>query len=178
MTDPYIGEIQLFGFSFAPYQWSFANGALVPIQQNTALFALLGTTFGGNGQSNFQLPNLASRFACGIGQSPGKTYRDLGETFGEEYVYLTQPMMPAHSHAFNAYLPGDIADLTQTPGATTGAGGGFTGSAFMYSSDPASVAMSLSALTIAGASQPHPNVQPYLGINYSIALYGNYPAFP
>src|ERR1700758_2466732 len=103
MTSPYIGEIQIFGFNFAPYQWATCSGQLLPISQNTALFSLLGTNFGGNGQSNFQLPNYMGNAACGQGQGPGLTPRVVGDSFGSESVTLLQTEMPTHNHSMNLH---------------------------------------------------------------------------
>src|SRR5438477_8882632 len=98
MSEPFLGEIRMFGFNFAPVGWAMCNGQLLPISQNTALFSLLGTQYGGNGQSNFALPDLRGRVAMGFGQGPGLSPRVQGETGGEEAVVLTAATMPAHTH--------------------------------------------------------------------------------
>ena len=103
MTQPFIGEIQMFGFNFNPRGWAFCNGATLPIAQNTALFSLLGTTYGGNGQTTFQLPNFAARAGCQQGQGPGLNARFLGETFGTDTVTLNANQTPLHNHGVNAY---------------------------------------------------------------------------
>ena len=115
MSDPYIGEIQIFGFNFNPRGWAFCNGAVLPISQNTALFALLGTTHGGNGQSTFQLPNLAARAACHFGQGPGLGSRAMGETFGASTATLSILEIPPHSHGVNAFTQPDPAKRTSAP---------------------------------------------------------------
>ena len=115
MTEPFIGEIQLFGFNFPPRGWSYCNGVTMPIQQNTALFSLLGTQYGGNGQSTFQLPNLTTRGACSLGQGPGLSNRVQGETFGNALVTLTTQQMPAHSHGLVAYSQPDLTKRTNVP---------------------------------------------------------------
>ena len=103
MTEPYIGQIQLFGFNFNPLGWAFCNGTTLPISQNTALFSLVGTIYGGNGQTTFQLPNFAGRAGCQQGNGPGLSPRSLGETFGVNTVTLTSNQIPQHNHGVNAY---------------------------------------------------------------------------
>ena len=107
MSEPFIGEIQMFGFYFNPRNWAYCNGATLPIQQNTALFALLGTQYGGNGQTTFQLPNFAGRGGCQQGQGPGLTPRSLGETFGTNTVTLTSTQIPQHNHGITAFAQSD-----------------------------------------------------------------------
>ena len=176
MTEPYLGEIQILGFSFAPYQWAFASGQLVPIQQNAALFSLIGTLYGGNGQTNFQLPNLASRQACGAGQGPGLTDRELGEPFGSFQVSLTNDEIPGHNHIMTEYVP--TSAETVGPGVTSGIGIVESGNFTAFASTPGTaVQMNPMMVQPAGSSIPHNNIQPYLGLNYSIALSGNFPSF-
>ncbi|MDT0977977.1 tail fiber protein, partial [Staphylococcus pseudintermedius] len=103
MTEPFVGQIQIFGFNFAPRDWAVCNGVTMPIQQNTALFSLLGTQYGGNGQTTFQLPNFINRAATQQGQGPGLTPHSIGEPYGVNAVTLTTLQMPAHSHALNVY---------------------------------------------------------------------------
>lgn len=180
MTQPFIGEIQLYGFNFNPRGWAFCNGATLPIQQNTALFALLGTTYGGNGQTTFQLPNFASRAGCQQGQGPGLTPRSLGETFGTNTVTLTSSQIPLHGHGVNAY--------SQTaPGSGTGSPVSNGGLSFLASSTTSKTFINTPLNTqfapnmIApsqGGGQPHQNEQPYLGVNFCIALQGIFPSFP
>jgi microcystin-dependent protein len=176
MTEPYLGEIQILGFTFPPYQWAFAGGQLVPIQQNSALFALIGTLYGGNGQTNFQLPNLASRQACGAGQGPTLTNRELGETFGSFQVSLTNDEIPSHNHIMTEYVP--TSAETVGPTVTSGIGTVESGNFTAFASVPgAPVAMNPMMVQPAGSNIPHNNIQPYLGLNFSIALAGTFPSF-
>src|SRR3546814_20493446 len=120
MTEPFIGEIQLFGFNFAPRGWAYCNGALMAISQNTALFSLLGTQYGGDGKTTFGLPDFGGRSACDTGQGPGLTPRTQGETFGEDAVTLIGTQMPSHSHRLNVYPETDPGKRSDAP--ATGAG--------------------------------------------------------
>lgn len=176
MTQPFIGEIQLFGFSFAPRGWALCNGATLAIQQNTALFSLLGTSYGGNGMTTFQLPNFMGRAANNQGAGPGMTPRSAGETYGENSLTLSLLEMPAHAHAFALYNQGDVAKKTGSPSA----GNSLTvpSQSLPLSSDGQPDAQfAPNMLGPAGNSQPHENRQPYLAVNYCIALEGVFPAF-
>ncbi|HWQ11950.1 MAG TPA: tail fiber protein [Roseiflexaceae bacterium] len=169
MADPFVAEIRIFPFNFAPTGWAWCDGQLMPISQNTALFALLGTTYGGDGRSTFALPNLQGRAPMHPGQGPGLSLHDLGETGGSETVTLTEPEIPAHSHALRASP--DDGDLTApAPDRSLARSGG----GFAYQST-ASVALGAQALTLAGGSQPHNNMQPYLTLYFCIALQGIFP---
>jgi microcystin-dependent protein len=178
MTTPFIGEIQLFGFNFAPHGWAFANGATLPISQNTTLFSLLGTIYGGNGQTTFQLPNLAGQAACNQGQGPGLTARTIGETFGENSVTLLSTEIPAHNHGVQLFHQTDSSKLVGTPA---------TGNAIALPKNAPTKAFAEKAAANApfaskvigmdGGSQPHENRQPYLAVNFCIALGGVYPSF-
>lgn len=173
MTTPFIGEIQIFGFNFPPYQWAFANGALISISQNTSLAALLGTTYGGDGRNTIQLPNLAGRVAIGQGQGPGLTERLMGDVVGENNVSLGWSEMPQHTHDFQAY-----PQPATSPAPTADAGLGGPRSARLYSPVPSpNTSLYPTAVGVAGGSQPHENRQPILALNYSIALYGDFPRF-
>ncbi len=171
MADPFVAEIRIFPFNFAPRGWAFCNGQLYPISQNTALFSLLGTTYGGDGKSNFGLPNLQGSAPMFWGQGPGLSLRDIGEMGGTETVSLLQTEIPSHSHALMAQ---------NTPLGTTASPAGNTynrpASGNLYSSTltPA-VAMSNFAISAAGGDQPHNNMMPYLTCNFNIALQGVYP---
>jgi microcystin-dependent protein len=169
--DPFVAEIRIFPFNFAPKGWAWCDGQLLPISQNTALFSLLGTTYGGDGKSNFALPDLQGNAPMHPGQGPGLSLHDLGETGGSETVTLLESEIPAHSHFLKAVTdPGDVA--VPQPGAvlaqTAGAFGYVTGS-------PALTAMSPNSLTPTGGSLPHNNMQPYLTLNFNIALQGVFP---
>ncbi len=179
MTEPFIGEIQLFGFNFNPRNWAYCNGATLPISQNTALFSLLGTTYGGNGQTTFQLPNFAGRAGCQLGNGPGLTPRSLGETFGVNMVTLTNNEIPQHVHGINGYLPTDASKKSGAPVAN----GGLSQPAATInkpfnSGNPNTTFAPNMISPSAGGGQPHQNQQPYLGVNFCIALQGNYPPFP
>jgi microcystin-dependent protein len=171
-VDPFVSEIRIFPFSFPPSGWAFCDGQLLPISQNTALFALLGTRFGGNGTSTFGLPDLRGMAPMHPGQGPGLSQHDLGETGGSETVSLLVSEIPAHSHAVRAN--GAPADL-QLPGPTRSLARSGGGSAYQTDSTNNLVAMSPQALTSAGSGQPHNNMQPYLTFNFCIALQGVFP---
>lgn len=180
MTEPFIGEIQLFGFNFNPRGWAFANGAVLPISQNTALFSLLGTIYGGNGQTTFQLPNLAGRAASEQGSGPGLTPRSLGESFGVNTVTLTSNEMPAHNHRLNAYSQTAAGSGSNVP--TSNGGLSFLASSTTsktYIASPLNTQLASGMIQpSSGGAQPHQNQQPYLGINFCIALQGIFPSFP
>lgn len=179
MTEPYIGEIQLFGFNFNPSGWAFCNGATLPIAQNTALFALIGTTYGGNGQSTFQLPNFAGRGGCEQGQGPGLTPRQLGETFGQNTVTLTSAQIPAHSHTVNAYSQTAAGSGSHTPVANGGLSFLAGSTAARTFTTPANTSMAAGMIAPSGGGgMPHENQQPYLAVNFCIALQGVFPSFP
>lgn len=171
MSDTYIGEIRAFGLTYAPQNWALCAGQLLPIQQNTPLFALIGTTYGGNGTTNFALPNLQGVVPVGVGQGPGLSPRVVGEEFGVTGVTVLNTQMPTHSHPITA---------NATPG-NTGVPDGSTlarstgGQA--YSTGGSLVALAPTSLGFTGGNQPHNNLQPYLVINYCIALAGSFPPF-
>ena len=176
MTTPFVGEIQLFGFNFAPVGWAFCNGQTLPIAQNTMLFSLLGTYYGGNGQTTFQLPNLMARAPCNQGQGSGLSNRMIGESFGEDTVALTQLQMPQHSHDLTLFQQTDPSKLTGTPANGSGVTYPRATSAFAVGAS-ADAAFAPTAIGSMGGSQPHENRQPYLAVNFCIALDGVYPAF-
>jgi len=178
MTEPYYGEIQLFGFNYAPRNWAACNGALIPIQQNTALFALLGTNFGGNGTSNFALPNFVNRAPCNRGQGPGLTQRDIGDAFGENSVTLTQGEMPQHMHPFTLYSQNDTTKRSDqpTPNGNLGIPQSTTNLPFVRDAAP-NAGFAATSVMPNGGGQPHENRQPYLAVNFCIALQGVFPNF-
>src|SRR5215831_14419991 len=171
MSNPFVAEIRIFTGNFAPKGWALCNGQLLPISQNTALFSLLGTTYGGNGTSNFALPNLQGCAPMQAGQGPGLSLRDLGETAGEQTVTLLQTEMPAHSHA---------AQASTTPDQTTPVGNawasGQKGFGNVYAAPGNPAQMNPFALSIAGGNLPHNNMAPFLGLMFIIALQGVFPA--
>jgi len=177
MTTPFLGEIQIFGFPFAPFQWAFANGTTMSIQQNAALYSLLGTTYGGNGTTNFQLPNLAGRAPCNQGQGPALSQRTIGENFGAFNVALDTTTMPSHQHPMVANAPPAGA----TPSATPVSGAElarFGGTVSLVPNNPAATTMfAPGAVLPTGGNVPHPNQQPFLALNFCIALSGAFPSF-
>jgi microcystin-dependent protein len=172
MADQFVAEIRAFPFNFAPSGWAQCNGQLLPISQNTAVFSLLGTNFGGNGTSNFALPNLQGMMPKNFGQGPGLNLYDLGETGGEQTVTLLTTEIPTHGHNLSVAGAGN----SSTPSSSTVLAGGARGKQPAYASGPPTVAMSGAAVATAGGSQPHNNMSPYLTLNFCIALQGIFPA--
>ena len=168
--DPFLAEIRIFPFNFAPKGWAFCNGQLLPISQNTALFSLLGTTYGGDGKSTFALPDLQGRVPMHPGQGPGLSLHDLGETGGSETVTLLQSEIPSHSHTCRA--SSDPGELQGPSGSRTIAR---SANGFAYVTGPANVGMAAEVLPPAGGDQPHNNMQPYLTFNFCIAMQGIFP---
>lgn len=177
MTQPFIGEIQLFAFNFAPVDWAFCNGAMMSISQNTALFSLLGTTYGGNGTSTYQLPNLVTRAACNQGQGLGLSMRVPGETFGEPGVTLGVSEIPSHTHGFLLYNQTDGTKRSAAPSQGFGLNVPHQSGPFPAAGTAPNTAFSPQMLGGSGQSQPHENNQPALAINYCVALYGVFPSF-
>jgi microcystin-dependent protein len=170
MADPFVAEIRIFAFNFAPKGWAFCDGQLLPISQNTALFSLLGTTYGGDGKSNFALPDMQGNAPMHPGQGPSLSLHDLGETGGSETVTLLQSEIPAHSHNVMANTapadtnaPGPTFVLAQSTGTNA------------YSSQASNAILSFNTLVPAGGDQPHNNMQPYLTLNFCIAMQGVFP---
>lgn len=170
--DPFVGEIKMFAGNFAPMGYAFCNGQLLPISQNTALFALLGTTYGGDGRTTFALPNLQGRAAMHPGAGPGLTARNLGEAGGDQALTLLSAQMPAHAHAAGCSSGGAGVKVA---GGNIWANTGRSGD-MVYSTNAPQTRMSPQALQPAGGSQPHNNVQPSLGLNFIIALQGVFPS--
>jgi microcystin-dependent protein len=166
MADPFVAEIRIFPFHFAPNGWTFCDGQLLPISQNTALFSLLGTTYGGDGKSTFALPNLQGSAPLHPGQGPGLSLYDLGQQGGSETVTLIESEMPAHSHTLRG-VEDDGTFLTPT-GNLLAAGNQ------MYAAT-GNVNLAFQSLSIAGGSLPHNNLMPYLTLNFCIALQGVFP---
>ena len=171
MADPFVAEIRIFPFNFAPKGWAWCDGQLLPLSQNTALFSLLGTTYGGNGKSNFALPDLQGRAPMHPGQGPGLSLHDLGETGGSETVSLLESEIPAHSHALMAQ--GAPADTNVPAGNSIARVIGAT--PYLAPAGAPLVSMAPESLAPAGGDQPHNNMQPYLTFYFCIALQGVFP---
>jgi microcystin-dependent protein len=169
MADPFVAEIRIFPFNFAPKGWAWCDGQLLPLSQNTALFSLLGTTYGGNGKSNFALPDLQGRAPMHPGQGPGLSLHDLGETGGSETVTLLESEIPAHNHGFSVSTQLALENSSQDQNLAMGDG------INLYASPNPLVSMSEMALAPAGGDQPHNNLQPYLTFYFCIALQGVFP---
>jgi microcystin-dependent protein len=170
MADPFVAEIRIFGFNFPPTGWAFCNGQMMPISQNTALFALLGTTYGGDGKSTFALPNLQDNAPMHPGQGPGLSLHDLGEESGSQFVTLLTSEIPVHTHAFQ--VSRGTASEREPGGKKFAVGDGVN--VYGPNTDP-TTQMNLQALSITGGSLPHNNMQPYLALNFCIALQGVFP---
>jgi microcystin-dependent protein len=170
MADPFVAEIRIFPFNFAPKGWAWCDGQLLPLSQNTALFSLLGTTYGGNGKSNFALPGLLGRAPMHPGQGPGLSLHDLGESAGEPFVTLIESENPVHIHGMRAQTV-DNADITNVSNVAAFAPS-VGGSLYQPASDGQ---LAFQALPPAGNSQPHNNMQPYLTFFFNIALQGVFP---
>jgi microcystin-dependent protein len=170
MAQPYIGEIRMFAGNFAPAGWAFCSGQLVPISQNDAMFILLGTTYGGDGESTFALPNLQSRVPMHFGNGPDGVNYQLGEAAGVESVTLSTQQIPVHNHTLLG---------TSNPATETGPAGNLFGISaqveYGTTGLSADTAMNAQAISPVGGSQPHENCQPFLCINYIISLYGLFP---
>jgi microcystin-dependent protein len=168
MSEPFVAEIRIFAGNFAPRGWAFCNGQLLPVSQNTALFSLIGTTYGGDGRSTTALPNLQGRAPMHPGRGPGLTSRRLGERGGVETVTLTEAQMPSHTHQWSASF--SDADRPDPAGTYFGRGN----DAYAAPANPGNMASQM--LPAAGGSQAHDNMQPFLTMNYIIALVGLYPS--
>lgn len=167
MADPFLGEIRLVGFNFNPTQWAPCDGRLLAIQQNTALFSLLGTTYGGNGKTTFALPNLQGCVPMHFGEGPGLTPRSLGESGGSAQVTLHTSEIPSHNHG---------VVMTAAPGEENTPTGQVLGATQVYGAPSNLVPMKADALPVVGGSLPHNNMMPYQVLNFVIALQGIFPA--
>lgn len=177
MSEPFIGEITMFAGDFAPRNWAFCNGQLLPINQYTALFSILGTTYGGDGRTNFALPNLQARIPIGVGGSGGISNKILGERGGESNVTLTQNNIPPHTHNLNKsdYIS---SQRTDSPSGAFLGKGDTEGHKQYAENDNMGKLMDPVGISHAGGSQSHNNIQPYLTINFIIAMQGIYPSRP
>ncbi len=173
--DPFVAEIRIFPFNFAPKGWAFCDGQILPLSQNTALFSLLGTTYGGDGKSNFALPNMQGNAPMHPGQGPGLSLHDLGETGGSDTVSLLESEIPSHSHALMCASGFDAGSPGATPSANTALNDAGTPSTPYLVANPAGSTLAGNAIAPAGGDQPHNNMQPYLTLNFCIALQGVYP---
>ena len=169
MADPFVAEIRPFAFNFAPKGWALCNGQLMGISQNTALFSLLGTFYGGDGKSTFALPNLQGSAPMSQGQSGGTSDRFLGEAGGTDTVTLIQSEMPSHPHSLNAVE--QTATARQPPGQMFAQGEAIS----FYKTGQPNTPMNTTALAFTGSDQPHNNMQPFLALNFCIALQGVFP---
>ena len=177
--DPFLGQISLLACNFAPQGWALCQGQVLSISQNTALFALLGINFGGDGRTNFQLPDLRGRPPIGFGQGPGLSAYSIGQTGGGETISISSANYPAHSHTLFAAASAATGNapngLFEAQGQTGGRGG--TVNLAAYSGSGTATTLAAAALTAApGGGQPHNNRQPYLALNFCIALQGIFPA--
>ena len=172
MADPFVAEIRIFPFNFAPKGWAFCDGQILPLSQNTTLFSLLGTTYGGDGKSNFALPNMQGNAPMHPGQGPGLSLHDLGETGGSETVSLLESEIPSHSHMVRA-----SASPADNPGPAGHSLARIPSNATPYQTvtNTNLTLMSDNAIAPAGGDQPHNNMQPYLTLNFCIALQGVFP---
>jgi microcystin-dependent protein len=168
--DPFVAEIRIFPFNFAPRGWAFCDGQLLPISQNTALFSLLGTTYGGDGKSTFGLPDMQGNAPMHPGQGPGLSLHDLGEVGGSQTVTLLQSEMPSHPHGMRA----DALDVADTNVPNPSASYALSGGGTLYQ-DAQNGQLAPQAVAPTGGGQPHNNLQPYLTLNFNIALQGVYP---
>jgi microcystin-dependent protein len=179
MADPFLGEIRLFGGNFAPRGWALCNGQLLSISQNSALFAILGTTYGGNGTTTFGLPNLQGQVPIHWGQAPSGTQYTIGETAGTENVTLIAGQMPSHNHLIGvSSAAGDVTSPVNAIAAQVNTGNARNPitTAMGYTDTPQNGTMPANTVSMTGGSQPHPNMQPYLCVTFIIALQGIFPS--
>jgi microcystin-dependent protein len=167
MLEPFLGQLALVPYNFAPKGWALCNGQLLPINQNQALFSLLGTNFGGDGRTTFALPDLRGRVPISSGQGPDLENYNLGQAGGTELVSLTAAQMPSHRHALNVH--NGTSDQTNPAGNRLAKGS-------VYTNKPANATAASLVVGRSGSGQPHENRQPYLTLNWIIALEGIYPS--
>lgn len=173
MSEPFTAEIRIFAGNFAPRGWAFCDGQLLPIAENTALFSLIGTTYGGDGRTTTALPNLQGRAPMHPGRGPGLTSRRLGEKVGTETVSLSEAQIPSHSHT--ARVESQNSNVV-TPSNTSALGRSAAGSAYQTNTSGSLVDLASATLSTTGGGQAHTNLQPFLTLNYIIALVGLYPS--
>lgn len=177
MADPFVAEIRIFPFNFAPKGWAFCDGQILPISQNTALFSLLGTTYGGDGKSTFALPNLQGSVPMHPGQGPGLSLFDLGQIGGSESITLLVSEIPVHVHGVGRALA-DSGNSTSPANAVWAQASAGRGGAALYIDGAPTGKVNINSLNIAGGNLPHNNMQPYLTFNFCIALQGIFPQRP
>lgn len=178
MSEPFIGEIRAFGFNFAPIGWAQCNGQLLAIAPNTALFAVIGTTYGGDGSQTFGVPNLQGRVPMHWGSVTGLPPTQIGQAQGEAQVTLTAAQIPQHTHVAIAVRPGNKSERTDTPSAAAFLGSSAAPTGIYQLAPTVSAAFAPNAISITGGSLPHENMQPYLVLNFCIALDGIFPQHP
>lgn len=177
MSNQFVAEIRIFPFNFAPKGWAFCQGQLLPISQNTALFSLVGTFYGGDGKSTFGLPNLQGKAPIQEGTGPGLSTYFLGQSAGDETVSLVTTELPAHNHTFSVTTATGTTQTSNGGQFAKGLGGSKAASnvANIYSTGAVTTPLNLAELSISGASSPHNNMMPFLTLNYCIALQGIFP---
>jgi len=173
MADPFVAEVRIFPFNFAPKGWAWCDGQLLPLSQNTALFSLLGTMYGGDGKSNFALPDFQGGAVIGAGQGPGLSLYDQGQVGGSDTVTLLESEIPAHTHQLRA----DTLDIADTNVPSPNASFALSSGGTLYQ-DTQNASLSDQALAPAGGDQPHNNLMPYLTFFFNIALQGVFPPRP
>lgn len=171
MSEPFVGEIRMFAGNFAPRGWAFCDGQLLAVSQNDALFSLLGTIYGGDGRTTFALPDMRGRIPIHAGSGPGLSDRRLGSKGGQENVTLTTNQLPSHSHT-----PKASGALATSPNPQTNVTGTSTTLNAFIANDPPTAALNSSTITAVGGSRSHTNLQPFICINFIIALFGIYPS--
>jgi len=174
MSDPFVAEIRMFAGNFAPRSWAFCTGQLLPIAQNTALFSLIGTTYGGDGRTTTALPDLKGRAPMHPGRGPGLTVRRLGEKGGAEVHTLTELEIANHSHGVSR--TDDLLNTTDAANSLPGTSGGRGGGTAIYHDTSGQTLAPGGDTRATGGSQPHTNVQPFQALNFIIALQGTYPS--
>ena len=176
MSNPFVAEIRIFPGNFAPVGWALCNGQVLPISQNTALFSLLGTTYGGDGRSNFALPNLQGRAPMHPGQGPGLSLHDLGESSGAEIVTLIVNELPIHTHAKSPLTSRNAAGNAKTPAGNIPAQDAASVTATYVDDAAPQGLMAAQSTSSTGGAQAHNNMRPYLTLNFIIALQGIFPS--
>lgn len=177
MSEPFIAEVRMFGCNYAPQSWAFCEGQLLPIAQNTALFSIIGTTYGGDGRTTMGLPNLTGRAPMQHGNGPGLTTRYLGQSGGADTVVLETVNMPSHDHILNAYAePSTSATSANDLYMGKETGPSSENSSYLSTETTVNTELAQEAIGHTGKSQAHENQQPFLAVNFCIALFGVYPS--